>query len=75
MSFMRSRKHSAGAGVHHPQRWLTFLGYAVVLVSLVAPDGHPAIVFLFPGWVHLVSVLLLLTRPVAARRLDREGPP
>jgi hypothetical protein len=72
---MRSRKHFAGAGVYHPSRWLTLLGYAVALVFLVAPDGHLAIVFLFPGWVLLVSVLLLLTRPVAARRFDREGPP
>jgi len=55
-------------------RWHVLLGYAVALASLVAPDGHFAISFLFRAWVLLVSVLLLLTRPVAAHRFDSEGP-
>jgi hypothetical protein len=42
-------------------RWLSFLGYLVALLLLVASSGQPWIQLAFPAWVLLVS-LVILTR-------------
>jgi hypothetical protein len=48
-------------------RSLVLVRYAVALFFIAAPGGHPAIGYLFPPWVVLVSVVLLLLRTAAER--------
>jgi hypothetical protein len=43
-------------------RWVSFLGYAVALVLLVAAGEHEWTQLLFPAWVLLVSVSILVVR-------------
>ena len=45
-------------------RWVSFLGYAVALVLLVAAGEHKWTQLVFPAWVLLLSVVILVTRPV-----------
>ncbi|WP_167138885.1 hypothetical protein [Diaminobutyricimonas sp. TR449] len=47
-------------------RWVFYLGYLVALVLLVASGDHEWTPFLFPGWVLLLSVVILITRPRTA---------
>ncbi len=49
-------------------RWVSYLGYASALVLLLAGGEHKWTQLLFPLWVLLVSVVILLTRPP-----DRSG--
>ena len=44
-------------------RWVSYLGYLVALILLVAAGEHRWFQLLFPAWVLLVSVVILLTRP------------
>ncbi|HEU5113438.1 MAG TPA: hypothetical protein VFU96_08975 [Acidimicrobiia bacterium] len=44
-------------------RWVSFIGYAVALVLLVAAGEHRWIQLVFPTWVLLVSIVILFTRP------------
>jgi len=44
-------------------RWVSFLGYAVALVLLVAASEHKWTQLVFPAWVLLLSVVILVTRP------------
>ena len=44
-------------------RWVAYLGYAVALVLLVAAGEHRWSQLIFPLWVLLLSVVILLTRP------------
>jgi len=44
-------------------RWVSFLGYAVALVLLVAAGEHKWTQLVFPAWVLLLSVVILVTRP------------
>jgi hypothetical protein len=46
-------------------RWVSYLGYAVALVLLVAAGEHRWTQLVFPVWVLLLSVVILLTRPDA----------
>jgi hypothetical protein len=41
-------------------RWLALLGYLAAAFLLVSTTFHPAILLVFPGWVVLVSVVVLL---------------
>lgn len=41
-------------------RWLAFVGYLVALVLLFSVSYSRAFVFVFPGWVTLVSIELLV---------------
>jgi hypothetical protein len=41
-------------------RWLVFAGYAVAALLLVSVSFFPLIVLLFPGWVALVSIVILM---------------
>ena len=44
-------------------RWVFYLGYLIALVLLVASGDRAWTPFLFPAWVLLLSVVILLTRP------------
>ena len=50
-------------------RWVSFVGYATALVLLVAAGEHKWTQLVFPSWVLLVSIVILVTRPPA-----RPGP-
>ena len=48
-------------------RWVVFAGYAVALVLLFSVSYYRATVFVFPAWVTIVSVeLLVLARRASA---------
>lgn len=44
-------------------RWVSYLGYLVALTLLLAAGEHKWFQLLFPGWVLLVSVVILVVRP------------
>jgi hypothetical protein len=44
-------------------RWVSFLGYLVALALLVAAGEHRWFQLLFPAWVLLVSIVILVVRP------------
>ena len=44
-------------------KWVAYLGYATALALLVAAGEHRWIQLVFPIWVLLVSVVILLTKP------------
>jgi hypothetical protein len=44
-------------------RWVSFVGYLVALVLLVASSGQPWLQLAFPAWVLLVSVVILVRSP------------
>ena len=46
-------------------RWISYLGYLVALTLLLAAGEHRWFQLLFPAWVLLVSVAILLTHPAA----------
>jgi hypothetical protein len=48
-------------------RWVSFLGYLVALVLLVASSGQPWLQLAFPAWVLMVSIVILVrsSRPSA----------
>jgi hypothetical protein len=44
-------------------RWVTYLGYLVALVLIIAAGEHKWTQLVFPAWVLLVSLAILLTAP------------
>jgi L-asparagine transporter-like permease len=44
-------------------RWVAYLGLAVALVLMVAAGEHRWSQLIFPAWVLVLSVVILLTRP------------
>jgi hypothetical protein len=52
-------------------RWVSFLGYAVALVLLVAAGEHKWTQLVFPAWVLLLSVVILVTRPAIRDTVSR----
>ena len=54
-------------------RWVSFLGYLVALTLLVAAGEHRWFQLLFPAWVLLVSVVILVVRP-PVRTTDPNSP-
>ena len=44
-------------------RWVSFLGYLVALTLLLAAGEHRWFQLLFPAWVLLVSIVILVVRP------------
>jgi hypothetical protein len=44
-------------------RWVSYAGILVALTLMLAPGEHRWIQVLFPAWVLLVSVAILITRP------------
>jgi hypothetical protein len=47
-------------------RWVAYLGYAVSLVLLVAAGEHQWSQLIFPLWVLVLSLVILLTGPATA---------
>ena len=45
-------------------RWVSYLGFLVALVLLVAAGEHKWTQLVFPAWVLLLSVVILFTAPV-----------
>ncbi len=45
-------------------RWVSYLGFLVALVLLVAAGEHRWTQMAFPAWVLVLSVVILFTRPV-----------
>jgi hypothetical protein len=56
---------TAGIRTSAVPRWVCYLGYLVGLVLLLAGGANQWIQLTFPGWVLLLSVIILLTRPRA----------
>jgi hypothetical protein len=54
-------------------RWVSFLGYAVALVLLVAAGEHKWTQLVFPAWVLLLSVVILVTRPAIRDTVSRDS--
>jgi hypothetical protein len=46
-------------------RWVSYLGYLVALTLLLAAGEHRWFQLLFPAWVLLVSIVILVVRPPA----------
>jgi hypothetical protein len=44
-------------------RWVSYLGYVVALVLLLAAGEHKWTQLVFPAWVLSLSVVILLTGP------------
>ena len=61
---------TAGIRADALPRWVCFLGYATALVLLVAGGEHKWTQLVFPAWVLVVSIVILVTRPP-----DRDGTP
>ena len=47
-------------------RWVSYLGYLVALTLLLAAGEHKWFQLLFPAWVLLVSIVILVVRPPTA---------
>jgi hypothetical protein len=62
---------TAGMRAAAMPRWVSFLGYLVALLLLVASSAQPWLQLAFPGWVLIVS-LVILTR--SARQAPRDIP-
>jgi hypothetical protein len=54
---------SVGLRTRAIPRWVAYLGFASALVLLVAAGEHKWTQLVFPSWVLLVSIVILLTRP------------
>jgi hypothetical protein len=51
-------------------RWLVLLGYAVGLVMLLSASFNRALIFVFPVWTLLISVIIFIhARKLASKRL------
>jgi hypothetical protein len=55
-------------------RWVSYLGYLIALVLLVAAANQQWTQLVFPSWVLLVSVVILLVRPANPARTVEVGP-
>lgn len=55
-------------------RWVSFLGYLIALVLLVAAADWRWTQVVFPAWVLLVSVVILFVRPPNRTRTVEVGP-
>jgi hypothetical protein len=55
-------------------RWVSYLGYAIALVLLVAAAQQRWTQLVFPLWVLLVSVVLLVVHPGGRARTVEVGP-
>lgn len=53
-------------------RWVAYVGYAVALALLVAAGEHRWTQLVFPAWVLLFSVVILVTSPRPAATTDAD---
>ena len=54
-------------------RWVALVGYAVALVLMVAAGEHRWSQLIFPLWVLLLSLVILLTRPATTAESPTGG--
>jgi hypothetical protein len=54
-------------------RWVCYLGYLVGLTLLVAAGAYQWTQLVFPAWVLLVSLVILLDRPLSHDRDPARG--
>ena len=54
-------------------RWVAIVGYAVALVLMVAAGEHRWSQLIFPLWVLLLSLVILLTRPATTAESPTGG--
>jgi hypothetical protein len=54
-------------------RWVSYLGYLVALTLLLAAGEHRWFQLLFPSWVLLVSIVILLVRPPTRTAIPGSG--
>jgi hypothetical protein len=55
-------------------RWVSYLGYLIAVVLLVAAANQQWTQLVFPSWVLLVSVVILVVRPANRARTVEVGP-
>jgi hypothetical protein len=55
-------------------RWVSYLGYAMALVLLIAAAEQRWTQLVFPSWVLLVSVVILVVVPGNRARTAEAGP-
>jgi hypothetical protein len=55
-------------------RWVSYLGYLIALVLLVAAANQQWTQLVFPSWVLLVSVVILVVRPANRASTVEVGP-
>jgi hypothetical protein len=62
---VQPHRHSTAAGVRTRAipRWVALLGFAVGILLLVTGGANRWVALAFPGWVLLLSVVILFTRP------------
>lgn len=51
-------------------RWLALLTYGLALVLLLTPNLSGWLILAFPAWVLIISVFILVKRPMSAKVLD-----
>jgi hypothetical protein len=55
-------------------RWVSYLGYLIALVLLIGAADQRWLQVVFPSWVLLVSVVILVVRPESRARPVEVGP-
>ena len=55
-------------------RWVSYLGYLVGLTLMLAAGTYEWTQLVFPAWVLLVGVVLLMIRPAAPQPTARATP-
>jgi Na+/phosphate symporter len=55
-------------------RWVSYLGYLMALVLLIGAADQRWLQLVFPSWVLLVSVVILVVRPGSRARPVEVGP-
>ncbi len=63
-----------GRATHALPRWLVWLSYAVGIVEFVNVTIARPTIYVFPAWIALVSVVLLIRRPPHGLRLAELDP-
>jgi len=54
-------------------RWVAFVGYVIALLLLLSIRSFHLVMLLFPAWVAMLSIFLLITPPGAAAPTKRAG--
>ena len=65
---------SLGLRVGAFPRWVGFTGYAAALVLLVAAGEHKWTQLVFPVWVLVLSIVILVTKPPHRGEAEASGP-
>ncbi len=65
---------SLGLRVGAFPRWVGFAGYAAALVLLVGAGEHTWVQLVFPLWVLVLSIVILVTKPQHRGEAEASGP-